>query len=96
MKCKHCGETGHKFVCCPDQVCNVCSGKGHAPEICDNNLTALACVDSSSRIDDGGADVSSEGAESFMCDVSGSYLVCRVILMRRITESFPGRWGISR
>ena len=71
MKCKRCGETGHKSVRCPDQVCNVCGGKGHAPEICGNNVTALACVDRSSRTDDSGTYVSSEDAEAFMCDASG-------------------------
>ena len=24
VKCKRCGETGHKSVCCPDQTCGVC------------------------------------------------------------------------
>ena len=73
MKCKRCGETGHKSVRCPDQVWNVYGGKGHAPEICGNNMTALACVDRSSRNDANGTDVdvSSEDAEAFMCDVSG-------------------------
>ena len=25
-KCKRCGETGHKSVRCPDQICGVCGG----------------------------------------------------------------------
>ena len=73
MKCKRSGETGQKFVRCPNQVCNVCSGKGHAPGICGNNVTALACVGRSSRNDDSGADVSSKDAEAFMCDASGKF-----------------------
>ena len=31
-KCKRCGETGHKSVHCPDQICGVCGGKGHSAE----------------------------------------------------------------
>ena len=38
---------------------------------CGNNVTALACVDRSSRNDDSGTDVSSEDAEAFICDTSG-------------------------
>ena len=50
----------------------MCGGKGHAPGICGNNVTALACVDKSSRNDDSGADIRSEDAEAFMCDASGN------------------------
>ena len=31
--CRRCGDSGHKMVKCPDQICSVCGGKGHAPEI---------------------------------------------------------------
>ena len=46
-------NVGHAFVAesmrCPDQVCNVCGGKGHELEICGNDMTELACVDRSRR-----------------------------------------------
>lgn len=31
--CERCGDSGHKTVKYPDQVCGVCGGKGHAVEI---------------------------------------------------------------
>ena len=43
MKCKSCGDVGHKAVRCPGQLCGVCGGKGHAAYICANIVLVVAC-----------------------------------------------------
>ena len=70
-KCKRCGETGHKSVRCPDQICCVCGGKGHSAEVCVNAVTVLACENTKSPNDESEAAISDEEAEIFVCDMSG-------------------------
>ena len=72
-KCKRCGETGHKSVRCPDQICGVCGGKGHSAEVCPNVVTVLACENIKSSNDEGDAAISDEEEEAFICDMSGEY-----------------------
>ena len=72
-KCKRCGETGHKSVRCPDQVCSVCCGKGRSAEVCVNFVTVLACENTKSSTDESDAAISGEEEEAFVCDMSGEY-----------------------
>ena len=72
-KCKRCGETGHKSVRCPDQICGVCGGKCHSAEACANAVTVLACENTKSSNDENDAAISGEEEEAFMCDMSGEY-----------------------
>ena len=65
-KCKRCGETGHKFVCCSDMICGVNFGKSHSVKICANVVTVFACEDSDAAI-------SGEKKEAFVCDMLGEY-----------------------
>ena len=46
----------------PDQVCSVCGGKGHAPEICANVVSVFACQATDDEI------LSGEEEEAFICD----------------------------
>ena len=41
VKCKRCGDVGHKAVRCPGKLCGVCGGKGHADDICANVVRSL-------------------------------------------------------
>ena len=43
VKCKRCGDVGHKAIGCPGQMCGVCGRKGHAADICANAILILAC-----------------------------------------------------
>ena len=72
-KCKRCGETGHKSVRCPDQICGVCGGKVHSAEVCANVVTVLACENIKSSNDESDAAISGEEEEAFICDMSGEY-----------------------
>ena len=72
-KCKRCGETGHKSVRCPDQICTVCGGKGHSAEVCANVVTVLACENTKSPNDESDAAISGEKEEAFVCDMSVEY-----------------------
>ena len=72
-KCKRCGETGHKSVRCPDQICGVYCGKGHSAEVCANVVTVLACENTKSSNDESDAAISGEEEEAFVCDMSGEY-----------------------
>ena len=72
-KCKRCGETRHKSVRCPDQICGVCGGKGHSAEVCANVVTVLACENTKSSNDESDAAISGEEEEAFICDMSGEY-----------------------
>ena len=72
-KCKRCGETGHKSVRCPEQICSVCGGKGHSAEGCANVVTVLACENTKSPNVEGDAAISGEEEEAFVCDMSGEY-----------------------
>lgn len=47
---KRCGDSGHKRVKCPDQVCGVCGGKGQATKICDNTVSVFACQDTDDKM----------------------------------------------
>ena len=73
VKCKRFGETGHKSVRCPDQICGVCGGKGHSGEVCANVVTVLACENTKSPNDESDAAISGEEEEAFVCDMSGEY-----------------------
>ena len=71
-KCKRCGETGHKSVRCPDQMCGVCGCKGHSTEeVCANVVTVLACVKNKSFNDESDAASSGDKEEAFVRDMSG-------------------------
>ena len=72
-KCKRCGETGHKSVRCPDQICGVCGGKGHSAEVCANVVAVLAYKNTKSSNDESDAAISGEEEEAFICDMSGEY-----------------------
>ena len=72
-ECKQCGETGHKSVRCPDQVCGVCSGKYHSAEICANVISVLACDNTKSSNGESHAAISGEEEEAFVWDISGEY-----------------------
>ena len=72
-KCKRCGETAHKSVRCPDQICGVCGGKGHSAEVCANVVAVLACENTKSPNDESDAAISGEKEEAFVCDMSGEY-----------------------
>ena len=50
-KCKRYGETGHKSVRYPDQICGMCGGKGHSAEVCTNVVTVLAYENTKSSND---------------------------------------------
>ena len=67
-KCKRCGETGHKSVRCPDQICGVCGGKDHSAEVCANVVTFLKRSN-----DDSDAAISGEEEGAFICDMLGEY-----------------------
>ena len=64
-KCKRYGETGHKSVRCPDQICGVCDGKSHSAEVCASVVPTLACDDERD------AAISGEEEEAFICGMSG-------------------------
>ena len=66
MKCKRCGDVGHKAVRRPGQLCGVCGGKSHAADICANVVSILACQASA---DD--ETLSGEKVEAFICETSG-------------------------
>ena len=72
-KCKRCGETRHKSVRCPDQICGVWCGKGHSAKVCANVVTVLACENTKSSNDESDAAISGEEEEAFICDTSGEY-----------------------
>ena len=72
-KCKRCGETGHKSIRCPDQICGVCGGKGHSAEVCAISVTVLACENIKSSNDESDAAISGEEEEAFICDMSDEY-----------------------
>ena len=68
-----CGETEHKSVRCPDQICGVCGGKGHSTEVCASVVTVLACVNTKSPNDESDATISGEEEEAFVCGMSDEY-----------------------
>ena len=70
-KCKRCGETEHKSVRCPDQICGMCGGEGHPAEVCANVVTVLACENTKSSNDESDAAIGGEEKEAFVCDISG-------------------------
>lgn len=71
VECKHCGETGHKTLRCPDRFCGVCGRKWYSVEICSTIVTVLACEKSKSHKDDNDTVISSEETEAFMFDTRG-------------------------
>ena len=73
VKCKRCGETGHKSVRCPDQICGVCGGKGHSAEVCANVVTVLACENPKNPNEESDAAISGEEKEAFICDMTGEF-----------------------
>ena len=93
-KCKRCGETGHKSVRWPYQVCGVFDGKGHSVEICANVVAVLACEGIKGCKD--GSDAAISGGEKgvFVGDNQAG------IAMSRMTKGVVvrplGKWGISR
>ena len=66
VKCKRCGDVGHKAVRCLRQLCGVCGGKGHADDICANVVSILACQ---APPDD--KTLSGEEKEAVICITSG-------------------------
>ena len=72
-KCKRCGETGHKSVCCPDHVCGVYGGKGNSTKICANVVSVIAYEDTKDCTDYSDATISGEEKAAFICDTPGEY-----------------------
>ena len=68
---KNGGETVHKSVRCPDQVCGVCGGKGHSAEVCAKVVTVLACENIESSNEESDATISCEEEKVLECDMSG-------------------------
>jgi hypothetical protein len=94
VKCKRCGETGHKSVRCPDQICGVCGGKGHSAEVCANVVTVLACENPKNPNDESDAAISGEEEEAFICDMTGEFDDKSVDEGEGVVVRSLGEWGI--
>ena len=94
-KCKRCGETEHKPVRCPDQICGVCGGKSHSVEVCANVVTVLACENISRSL------MTKVMRPSAARKRRPSYATCQANvtmsrMMRGVVVRSLGKWGISR